>query len=99
MPLPEHDRVQLVWIPGHGRIAGNKIVTQLVETASEHSFVGPEPVCGTFERFAAQAIMEGVNRNHWQFTHGHKVVKGFLQGPSAKRSMELLELGRNWLSK
>jgi hypothetical protein len=49
------------------------------------------------ERFAAQA-MDWMNMRH-QSTYGQKEVKGFLQGPSAKRSVELLELNRKWLSK
>jgi hypothetical protein len=82
--------VQLVLIPGYGRIAGNEIVAQLAKTGVKHSFVGLDPVCGILERFAAQAIMDWVNRKHqehWQPTHGQKVVKGFLQGPSTKRSV------------
>jgi hypothetical protein len=100
MPLSEHNRLQSVWIPGYGRIVGNETVAQLAKTGFEHSFVGPEPVCGILERFAAQAIIDWVNtkhREHRQPTRGQK-VKGFFQGPSTKRSVELLELSRNWLS-
>jgi ribonuclease HI len=44
--LAEHNRVQLIWVPGHENIAGNETADQLSKTGSENPFIGPEPACG-----------------------------------------------------
>jgi len=43
--LAEHSRVQLIWVPGHKRIAGNDIAYSVAKQGSETPFIGPEPAC------------------------------------------------------
>jgi ribonuclease HI len=44
--LVKHNRVQLIWVPGHEGIASNETADQLARTGSERLFIGPEPACG-----------------------------------------------------
>jgi hypothetical protein len=44
--LAKHNRVQLIWVPGHEGIVGNEMADHLAKTGSEHSLIGPEPACG-----------------------------------------------------
>jgi ribonuclease HI len=44
--LARHNRVRLIWVPGHEVIVGKETADQLARTESEHPFIGPEPACG-----------------------------------------------------
>jgi ribonuclease HI len=41
--VAEHNRIQLVWEPGHIGIDGNEIANQLARQGSSHPLIGPEP--------------------------------------------------------
>jgi ribonuclease HI len=38
--LAEHNRVQLIWVPGHECIEGNEVANQLAKLGSESPFIG-----------------------------------------------------------
>jgi ribonuclease HI len=44
--MAEHNRVQLIWMPGHEGIEGNEVADQLAKLGSECPFIEPEPACG-----------------------------------------------------
>jgi ribonuclease HI len=54
--LAEHNRVQLIWVPGHEGIVSNETADQLARTGYEHSFIGPEPACGISIGAAKKAV-------------------------------------------
>jgi ribonuclease HI len=58
MQLAEHDRVQLIWVPGREGIDGNEIADQLDKLGSEHPFIGPEPACDISVRVAKIAARD-----------------------------------------
>jgi hypothetical protein len=96
--LAKHNRVQLIWVPGHEDIVGYETANQLARTGSEHPFTGPEPACGISIGVAKKAARDWTNRNHkkhWESTTGLKQAKGLISGSSARRSKDLLRLNRD----
>jgi hypothetical protein len=72
----------------------------LAKTGFEHPFIGPEPACGISVGGAKKAARDWSNRNHkecWESTTGLREAKGLIQGPSARRTEDLLKLNRNQL--
>jgi ribonuclease HI len=64
MTLAEHNRVQLIWVPGHMRIDGNEKADQLATQGSSPPFVGPEPALGISAKTAREVIRGWMNRKH-----------------------------------
>jgi hypothetical protein len=82
--LAEHNRVQLMWVPGHEGIDGNETADQLARTGSENPFIGPEPACGISIGAAKKAVRDWTDRNHkkyWESTTGLKQAKDLYQDP------------------
>ncbi|PNF22726.1 hypothetical protein B7P43_G07139 [Cryptotermes secundus] len=100
MELAKHNRVQLIWVPGHEGIAGNEIADRLAKIGAQHPFTGPEPACGISIGVATKAIRDWTNMNHkkcWRSLTGLRQAKGLIGGPSTERAKELLKLNRNQL--
>jgi ribonuclease HI len=88
--LARHNRVQLIWVPGHEGIAGNK---------SEHPFTGPEPACSISSGAARKAVINWLNRKHtkqwnpyWTQTGKGTYIRTFCQ-----KTRDLLKLNRDQL--
>jgi hypothetical protein len=60
--LAEHNRLQLIWVPGHEGIDGNETADQLARTGSENPFIGPETACGISIGAAKKAVRDWTNR-------------------------------------
>jgi ribonuclease HI len=56
--LAEHNRVQLIWVPGREGIDVNETADQLARTGSGHPFIGPEPACGISIGAAKKAVRD-----------------------------------------
>jgi hypothetical protein len=84
--LAKHNIVQMIWVPGHESIAGNETADQLARTGSEHPFIGPGP--GVARKRSGTGLTE-ITKKHWESTTGLKEAKGFISGPSAKRTKDL----------
>jgi hypothetical protein len=68
---------------------------QLAKIGSEHPFIGPEPACGISVGIAKKAVRDWTNINHkeyWESTTGLRKAKGLTQGPSARRTKDVLKL-------
>jgi hypothetical protein len=65
---------------------------------SECLFIGPEPACGVSVGIAKKAVRDwtnGDNKKYWESLTGLKEAKGFLQGPSVRRTTKQLKFNRN----
>jgi ribonuclease HI len=65
--LASHNRVQLVWVPGHEGVAGNETADQLAKIGSEQLFIGPEPACGISMGVAIRTIRDWANMSHERY--------------------------------
>jgi ribonuclease HI len=56
--LAKHYTVQLMWVPSHKGIEGNKTVDQLARLGFECLFIGPEPAYSISAETAKQAVKD-----------------------------------------
>jgi ribonuclease HI len=56
--LAEHNRIQLVWVPGRIGINGHEITDKLARHGSSHSLIEPEPVLGASTKVARGVIRD-----------------------------------------
>jgi hypothetical protein len=76
-------------------IEGNENADQLAKTGSECPFIGFELACGISVGVVKRAIKDWMKRDcgkHWESTRGLRHMNGFLQGPCAKRTRELVTI-------
>jgi hypothetical protein len=69
-------------------------------SCGQDPFIGPEPACVISIGVAEKAVRDWTDRNHkeyWKSTTGLKQAKGFISGPSARRTKDLLKLNRDQL--
>jgi hypothetical protein len=71
-------------MPGHEGIVGNEMADKLAR-------MGPEPACGISVGVAKKAVRDWTSRNHKEYRES---ITGLIQGPSARRTKDLLKLNR-----
>jgi hypothetical protein len=84
----------------HEDIAENETEDLLARTGYEHPLRGHEPACGISIGVAKRAVRDWTHKNHtkqWESITGLKQSKGFISGPSARRTKDLLKLNRDQL--
>ena len=73
--LANDNNVQLVRVPGHSNIQGNKKADQLARHGASQSFIGPEPVFGVPLSSVKEALKNEwlviAIRDHWNRIPGH----------------------------
>jgi hypothetical protein len=62
--LAKHNRIQLVWVPGHTGIDWNEIADQLARQGSPLLLTGSEPALGKSAKAARGVIGGWMNRKH-----------------------------------
>jgi hypothetical protein len=71
-----------------------------VRTGTEYPFIGLEPACKMSIGVPKIAFRDWTNRNNkkkWESVTGLTQAKGFILGPSARRTKDLLKLNRDQL--
>jgi ribonuclease HI len=56
--LAEHNRIQLVWVPGHINIDGNQTADQLARQGASYPLIGLEPALGISVKVAREVIRD-----------------------------------------
>ena len=67
--LAEHNRIQLVLMPGHTWFDGIEIADQSMRHGSSHPLVGPDPAFGISTKVATGVNRDWISRKyeeHWQ---------------------------------
>jgi hypothetical protein len=97
MQLARHNRVQLIWVPGHEDIVGNETTDLLTRTGSVHrTWTSSRPFSWSCQE-RGQGLDEQESQKQWESQTGLKQAKGLISGPSARRTKDLLELNRDQL--
>ena len=76
--LAEHNRVQLMCVPGHIGIDGIEIADHLAIESSSIPLIGPEPALGISAKVATGVISDWTSRKHykhWQSKCGQRQFK------------------------
>jgi ribonuclease HI len=85
--LAEHNRFQLIWVPGHMGICGNEMADQLSRQGSSSPFIQPEPALGIYVKITREVSSEWINRKHieyWQSIREQERLRTFLKDPLLK---------------
>jgi hypothetical protein len=85
MQLAQHKKEQLVRVPGHRGIDGNKMANQLAKLGPQHLFTGPKPACSISMGDAMTVVRDWTFRDHRKHLDSIcrlKQTYALIQGPS-----------------
>ena len=82
MKLTKHNRIQLVWVPGHVEIDGNEIADELARQGFSHPLIGPAlSISGKVDRDVIRDWTSRKCKEQWQSICGERQAKRFLKKP------------------
>jgi ribonuclease HI len=67
--LSEHNRVQLIMVPGHIGIDGNETADQLARRGSSYPLIGPQPALRISAKVAKRVIKDWRHEEIWLFIY------------------------------
>jgi len=100
MKLADHNKIQLILVPGHMGTGGNELADQLARECFSHPLTGLEPALSISAKVARGVITDWTSKKleeQWQSICGQRQTKGIPKNPSLERAGELLDLSRNQL--
>ena len=98
--LAEHNKVELIWVPGHRGIDGNEAADRLAKEGSSRAMIGPEPALGISPKIVRREIHKYLQRAHkeyWEGLNTCKQAKELMGGLNKKRAKQIIRLPRNKL--
>lgn len=100
--LTSHNKVALIWVPGHTGIQVNKEADELARQGSSCPINGPEPAFGISRAFVKSVILGEIRTQqvrNWLDIEGQRQAKEICGLCPRKRAKELLYPDRNNLRK
>jgi ribonuclease HI len=98
--LGRHNKVHLIWIPGHEGFIGNERADELARRGSTNCFVGPEPFVGLSQgtiKTALNAYTKTKHQNEWRNEVGLRHSKLFIERVDPGWTKKIWKLSRNQL--
>jgi ribonuclease HI len=95
--LGEHNKLCLMWVPGHQGVHGNEEADRLARAGGETQLIGPEPTCGIAYSTAREQTRSWLRNKHneyWIQQPGMRHSKSLIKGASKKKTIKLLLSGR-----
>ena len=97
--LGTHNRVTLIWVPGHEGHMGNERADCLANCGARRPFIGPEPFCGVPFGYIREKVKnwgESEFATYGAQSAGQRQAKNFIS-ISAGKSRKLMSLSTNEL--
>lgn len=98
--LGRHNKVRLIWIPGHKGFTGNEKADELARKGSTNKYIGPEPYVGLSQGTIKTAINDHTKLKHqqeWKAVIGLRHSKRFIENVNTSWTKKLWSLSRKQL--
>lgn len=96
--LGAHNRVKLLWVPGHFGVEGNEKADFLARKGSSLELIGPEPALGISKSCVISRLSSNISIHHWKRwvdSSTCRQTKEFSMNLDKKRQHYLLSLNKS----